>query len=96
MDHIREFGTLKAIGASNRYLCGVLVRQALLSAFIGYGIGITACYVIVWIARDAAMALLLPWQLTLSMFVLTVTMCTLASLLSISKVMRVEPGMVFS
>jgi putative ABC transport system permease protein len=95
MDHIREFGTLKAIGASNRYLCGVLIRQALLSALIGYAIGIAACYAIVWFARDAGMALLLPWQLSAAMLVLTVVMCVLASLLSISKVTRLEPGMVF-
>jgi putative ABC transport system permease protein len=95
MDHIREFGTLKAIGASNRYLYGVLVRQAVMSAVIGYAVGIAACHVIVWLGRDAGIALLLPWQLTAGMFVLTVVMCVSAALLSINKVTRIEPGMVF-
>jgi putative ABC transport system permease protein len=66
-----------------------------MSALIGYVIGMGGCYVLVWFARDAAMALLLPWQLSASMLVLTVVMCVLASLLSISKVTRLEPGMVF-
>jgi putative ABC transport system permease protein len=95
MDHIREFGTLKAIGASNRYLYRVLIRQAVLSAVIGYAVGIIACYVIVWVARDAAVPMLLPWQLAVGMFVLTVVMCVSAALLSINRVTRIEPGMVF-
>jgi putative ABC transport system permease protein len=95
MDHIREFGTLKAIGASNRYLYRVLIRQAVMSAVIGYAVGIVACYLIVWLGRDAGIALLLPWQLAASMFVLTVAMCVSAALLSINKVTRIEPGMVF-
>ena len=95
MDHIREFGTLKAIGASNRYLYQVIVRQAVLSAVVGYVIGITVCFVIVWVARDAGVAILLPWQLTAAMFALTVGMCVSASLISINKVMHIEPGMVF-
>jgi putative ABC transport system permease protein len=95
MDHIREFGTLKAIGASNGYLRGVLLRQAVMSAVIGYAIGIGASYALVWFGRDSTVALLLPWQLSASMLILTVGMCGVASLLSISKVMRLEPGMVF-
>jgi putative ABC transport system permease protein len=95
MDHIREFGTLKAIGASNRYLCKVLIRQAVLSAVIGYGIGMGACFVIVWVARDGGVAILLPWQLSAAMFALTIVMCVSASLISINKVMHIEPGMVF-
>jgi putative ABC transport system permease protein len=95
MDHIREFGTLKAIGASNAYLSRVLIRQAVLSAVVGYAIGMTACFAIVWSARDGGVAILLPWQLTAAMFVLTVAMCVSASLLSINKVMHIEPGMVF-
>jgi putative ABC transport system permease protein len=95
MDHIREFGTLKAIGAPNRYLYRVLIQQALLSAAIGYSAGISICYAIVWIGRDAGVAILLPWQLTLAMFVLTVAMCVAATLLSIKKVTGIEPGLVF-
>jgi putative ABC transport system permease protein len=95
MDHIREFGTLKAIGASNRYLYRVLIQQAALSAVIGYTMGITMCYALVWLGRDMGVALLLPWQLATAMFVLTVTMCISATVVSINKVTSIEPGMVF-
>ena len=36
VDHIREFGTLKAMGASNTYIYGVILAQALTSGLIGY------------------------------------------------------------
>ena len=40
MDHIREYATLKAMGADNRYLYKVIVQQAVISALIGYPLGI--------------------------------------------------------
>ena len=40
IDHIREFGTLKAMGATNGYIYRVILRQAAISAVIGYGAGI--------------------------------------------------------
>jgi putative ABC transport system permease protein len=95
MDHVREYGTLKAIGASNRYLYRVLIEQAVWSAALGYAVGIAACYVIVWLARDAAVAVVLPWQLAGAMLLLTVGMCVSATILSVSKVMSIDPGIVF-
>jgi putative ABC transport system permease protein len=95
MDHIKEFGTLKAIGASSRYIHGVLIRQAVWSALIGYAFGIAGSYAVVWVARDSGVALLLPWQLSVAMLVLTVMMCITASMISIKKVNTLDPGMVF-
>src|SRR5262245_48979319 len=85
MDHAKEFGTLKAIGASNGYVYLILIRQAVWSALIGYVLGITASYGIVWISRDSGVSILLPWQLALSVFGLTITMCVAAALVSIKK-----------
>ena len=39
MDHIREYGTLKAMGAPNGYVYKVIMKQAAISAVIGYGLG---------------------------------------------------------
>ena len=48
VDHIREYGTLKAMGATNAYLLRVIVTQAIISALIGgvlgIGIGLTAAH----------------------------------------------------
>ena len=54
IDHIREFGTLKAMGATNGYIYGVIMRQAAIGAAIGYGAGISrACG---WFTRAATAA----------------------------------------
>jgi putative ABC transport system permease protein len=95
MDHAKEFGTLKAIGASNGYVYLILIRQAVWSALIGYVLGITASYGVVWISRDSGVSILLPWQLALSVLGLTITMCVTAALVSIKKVTNLEPGLVF-
>jgi len=39
VDHIREFGTLKAMGAPNSYVYKVIMKQAAISAVIGYVLG---------------------------------------------------------
>ena len=95
MDHIKEFGTLKAIGASNGYICGVLLKQAVMSAVIGYTIGIAASYAVVWLSRDSGAAILLPWQVAAAMLLPTILMCVSAALISIRKVTQVDPGIVF-
>jgi len=40
MDHIREFGTLKAMGAANSYVYRVIITQAGISAVVGYVVAI--------------------------------------------------------
>ena len=48
VDHIREYGTLKAMGATNAYLLRVIITQAIISALIGgvlgIGIGLAAAH----------------------------------------------------
>jgi putative ABC transport system permease protein len=44
VDHIREYGTLKAMGATNRYFYTVIIRQAVISAFIGYTLGMASIH----------------------------------------------------
>ena len=41
VDHLKEYGTLKAIGAANAYIYRVITQQALISAVVGYGVGIS-------------------------------------------------------
>jgi putative ABC transport system permease protein len=95
VDHLAEFGTLRAIGASNRYIYGVITRQAVISALAGYVLGLVVSLVIVRAARDAGPAILLPPELAVSMLGLTIMMCVGAALISIKKVTRLDPSMVF-
>lgn len=95
VDHIREFGTLKAMGATNGYIYGVILRQALTSGLIGYGIGIAIALAVARGSLQGSPAILVPPWLALSLFLLTMGMCAAASMVSINKVTRLDPAMVF-
>ncbi len=95
MDHLPEFGTLKAMGAPNSYIYKILVQQAMISAVIGYVTGMAISSIIVAASRHGDALIMLPWQLAVSMFFLTVAMCVSASWISIRKVTRIDPLMVF-
>lgn len=95
VDHIKEYGTLKAMGATNLYLYRVIVTQAFLSGVIGYVIGGVIAQVVSYISLMGTTAIILPWQLVAGLFVLTLGMCVGASVVSINKVTRIDPAMVF-
>jgi putative ABC transport system permease protein len=95
MDHIKEFGTLKAMGAANSYVYKVIIEQAAISAVIGYVLGMIVSLFVVRASQTGGAAILLPWQMGVGMFFLTLAMCVGAALVSISKVTRIDPAMVF-
>jgi putative ABC transport system permease protein len=95
VDHIREYGTLKAMGATNRYLYGVIVLQAVISALIGYGLGMIVSVFVVRGSAEGGAAILLPPTMAAGMLGLTLVMCVGAAVVSINKVTRLDPAMVF-
>ncbi|HET8676720.1 MAG TPA: ABC transporter permease, partial [Blastocatellia bacterium] len=95
IDHIREFGTLKAMGATNGYIYRVIIKQALISAVIGYGLGIAVSLVTVYFNRNGGAAIILPKEVAAGLFGLTLLMCIGASVVSINKVTRIDPAMIF-
>ena len=95
MDHIREYGTLKAMGASNGYLYRVLIEQAAWSAVLGYAFAMFAAHFIVQASEKGGALILMPPAMKIAMLVLAVFMCIAAALVSINKVTRLDPAMVF-
>jgi len=95
MDHLKEFGTLKAMGAPNSYVYKVILTQAAISAVIGYVLGMIVSAFVVQASQHGGAAILLPWPMAVGMFFLTLLMCTGAALVSINKVTRLDPAMVF-
>ena len=95
VDHIREYGTLKAMGATNRYLYAVILRQALTSGLIGFGAGIVIALSVASASLKGTTAILVPTPLAGALFALTMAMCAAASIVSINKVTRLDPAMVF-
>ncbi len=95
VDHIREFGTLKAMGATNGYLYKVILQQALLSALLGYAIAIAVAHFVVEGSRSGDALILMPPEMVAGVFGLAIVMCTGASVLSIRKATSIDPAMVF-
>lgn len=95
MDHIREYGTLKAMGASNGYLYRVIIKQAAISGLIGYVIGMSLSLFVSRASMQGTTAIILPPLIIAALLILTLLMCIGASLVSINKVTRLDPAMVF-
>ncbi len=95
MDHIREYGTLKAMGAPNSYVYRVIMKQAAISAVIGYVLGMIVSVFVVRASQEGGAAIVMPMPMAAGMFFLTLLMCVGAALVSINKVTRIDPAMVF-
>jgi len=95
LDNLRHFGALKAMGTSNTRLLGMILLQGLIVGLIGYGIGVGLASLMGTVAGQSELAFRLLWQ-TLAISGIAVTLiCLLASLVSIQKVIRLEPAIVF-
>jgi len=95
MDHIREYGTLKAMGATNSYLYRVLIEQAVWSGTLGYGLALVIAHFIVESSEKGGALILVPLSMKMGMLFLAVAMCITAAMVSINKVTKLDPAMVF-
>lgn len=95
MEHIEEFATLKALGASRRYIQQIVLLQAMVSGVIGSLLGMLATFPAVEAIRGYISWIHTPWWLPLGMIFTGLLMCGLASLVSIRKAVAVEPARVF-
>jgi putative ABC transport system permease protein len=94
-DHVNEFATLRAIGASNSYILKIIVSQALLGAVVGFSIATGIGLIIMtWTASQVLPIVMTP-ALTLVLFVLTVLMCVASATAAIAHVLRIDPMMAF-
>jgi putative ABC transport system permease protein len=83
------------MGASNGTLLRMILLQALMVGSIGYGLGVGAASLFGYLLRDTELSFLLPWQLLVISAGAVTVICVLSALISIRKVMRLEPAIVF-
>jgi putative ABC transport system permease protein len=95
VDNLREFGTLKAVGATNGDLALILLVQSVLFALSGSLVGLFLATKMAAGIRSADLALVLPPWLYAGTVVAMLGMCVTASSLALLRVRSVEPGMVF-
>ncbi len=95
VDNVREFGTLKAIGATNLDLGLLLVVQSVIYAIMGSVLGLALVTRMAAGIRSAKLALVLPPWLTGGTVIMMIGLCVFASSLALLRVRKVEPAMVF-
>lgn len=95
-DHIREFGTLKAMGASDWVIYRVITEQALWMAVLGYLPSMAACLGLgTWTMSAKGIMILITPVTALGVFGITIVMCVGSALFAVQKVTQVDPAIVF-
>jgi putative ABC transport system permease protein len=95
-DHFAEYATLKAIGYSSWYLSGVVLRQALVLAALGYIPAFLAALGLYALGREKAqIPLSMTWPLAAGVLLLAIAMCALSGLLAMRKVRTADPADLF-
>lgn len=95
MEHIKEFGTVKAIGGSNRDIYRILGKQAVISAVVGFAVGAAQAYAMQPLIRKIDLKMILSTDFVVSVAVGTVLFCLLAATISFRKVAKIDPALVF-
>jgi putative ABC transport system permease protein len=95
MEHIREFGTVKAIGGGNWDIYRILAKQATIAAVVGFALGAIQTAAIRPLMEKIDLKLIIPNPLFGAVFVGSVVLCLAASMLSYQKVASIDPALVF-
>lgn len=97
VENLKQFGALKAIGVTNRRLVGIILLQAFTVGAIGFaiGTGMAAAFFEVTLQKLATRGLILMWQNVALTGGCILFVIVVASLLSIRRVLVLEPAAVF-
>ncbi|MDD5461567.1 MAG: ABC transporter permease [Methylococcales bacterium] len=95
LENLRQFGVLKAMGTGNWTLLRMILLQAVLVGSIGYGLGVGLTAIFGFAMRNTILAFKFPWQLLMFSGAGVSLICVFAALISIFKVIRLEPAIVF-
>jgi putative ABC transport system permease protein len=95
-DHLPQFATLKAIGFSDRYLVGVVLKEAVLLAILGLVPGILASQLFysAMIRFSGLHMELTPTRIGL-VAALTLVMCVVSAVLAVVRILKTDPAEVF-
>jgi putative ABC transport system permease protein len=95
VEHLREFGTLKAMGGTNALLVKTILYQAMISAAVGFVVGSGLAVIVARALEASHLTVVLSPLLLVGTAFFAVVMCAGAGLLAVLKALRVDPGIVF-
>lgn len=95
-DNLRFLAAFKAMGAKNSTLAGMVLLQAFSVGFIGYGIGVgLASWFGNTVLAKEQPPFFMPWQVPVFVAGVIIFICAFSALIGLSKVLRLEPAVVF-
>jgi putative ABC transport system permease protein len=97
VENLKQFGTLKAMGVTNPRLVGMILLQAASVAALGFGIGtgMAATFFEITLQQLATRGIVLMWQSAALTGACILFVAVVASILSIRRVLVLEPAEVF-
>jgi putative ABC transport system permease protein len=95
VEKVPEFAVLKAMGASMAELAFVVLEQGFICGGIGVALGLAASKILAAMALRAGTSIELSTPLIILVAILTLALCSAASLASVLRLRKIEPAMVF-
>ncbi|MDF3066796.1 MAG: transporter permease [Polyangiaceae bacterium] len=95
MEHLKEFGTVKAIGGSNLDIYRMLAKQATVSAVLGFVLGYLPAQLLKPVIASAGLKLIIEPEVTAVVLVGTLLLCLASAIVSFRKVATIDPALVF-
>lgn len=95
LDNLRYFGALKALGTSTPTMIAMIFMQVVTVTLISFGLGIGVAALVGLAIQKSDLAFQMPWQIPALTLLTLLGIAFLAGCLSLAKVLRLEPAVVF-
>ncbi|MDZ7628945.1 MAG: ABC transporter permease [Parvularculaceae bacterium] len=97
VENLKQFGALKAIGATNAQIAGMVLLQSAVVGAVGFGLGIGVCALFFKVTTGvpALEGFVLRPEVLFGVGAVVAIIIVLASFGSLTKVFRVDPAIVF-
>ena len=96
VDHMPQYATLRAMGFADRFLRGLVVKEAVGLSILGFAPGLAGAYLIYWaIESSTGITMFFTPLRILLIFCVTVFMCTIAGLIAVKKVTTADPAALY-
>jgi putative ABC transport system permease protein len=95
LDNLRHFGALKAMGAGNGHIIRMMLVQVGAVGVLGYGVGLGAACLLGWVIVQTDLAFRMTWHIPVFAAAALAAILLLSGTLSLARVLRLEPAIVF-
>lgn len=95
-DNLRYFAVMKAMGASEGRIVGMVALQSAVVAVQGFGIGAGLAAGIGYLARNSALTIRTPYWLLVAVGAALLVIALLSALLSVRRILKLPPAVVFN